>query len=306
MITLDDKPGYMLVSFLQDALATALAGKVALAAIHAADGTSLAHELRSGQSIPRHLTLDFSPLLDVLHLPRLGEQARTQSGIAQILQGFADPLGELKRLFDAPGPEAIFARITDFFTRRDDLKNVTASLGSFLEGHFGIALSLLITFRNLTDAKFPRAVVDALLAYFFAKDGFVTVDEIQVMPPMHTSGSAPATVETRGFAEKSGERYLRDLIGITVEAAGDVQYQLRDRYARMLATLNAGQQDTARRWFKGFGAMAESGVTAAVEETLLGIGSFQSNRLIAASAATYAGTAARKATQHVFLSEMGV
>ncbi len=304
MITLDDKPGYMLVSFLQDALATALAGKVPLATINAADGTTLAHELRSGQPIPRHLALDFSPLLDVLHLPRLGDQGRSADGIAQILQGFADPLGELKRLFDAPTPAAIFARITDFFTRRDELKNVASILGSFVEGQFGIALSLLTTFKNLTDPKFPRAVVDALLEYFFAKDGFVTVDEIPVTPPMHTSGEPQAPGDLKGFAEKNGERYLRDLIGVTVEATGDVQYQLRDRYPRMLATLNATQQETARRWFKGFAAMAESGVTAAVEETLLGIGSFQGNRLIAASAAAYAGTAARKATQHVFLTEM--
>jgi len=35
-----------------------------------------------------------------------------------------------------------------------------------------------------------------------------------------------------------------------------------------------------------------------------GIGSFQLNSLIAAAAGTYAGTLARKATQHVFLLEL--
>jgi hypothetical protein len=301
MITVDDKSGYMLVSFLQDALATALAGKVPLAILRAADGTTLAHELRSGQPIPRHLALDFSPLLDVLHLPRLGDQGRSAQGIAQILQGFADPLGELKRLFDAPTPAAIFARLTDFFTGRDELKTVASLLGSFVEGQFGIALSLLTTFKNLTDPRFPRAVIDALLEYFFAADGFVTVDGLEVAPPMQ---GADAAGGIKGFADKNGERYLRDLIGVTVEAAGDVQYQLRDRYPRMLAALNPSQQETARRWFRGFATMAEAGVTAAVEETLLGIGSFQGNRLIAAAASAYAGTAARKATQHVFVSEM--
>ena len=51
--------------------------------------------------------------------------------------------------------------------------------------------------------------------------------------------------------------------------------------------------------------MAEAGLTTAVEETLLGIGTFQGNKL-AASAGAYAGTAGRKMTQHAFLSEMGV
>ena len=42
------------------------------------------------------------------------------------------------------------------------------------------------------------------------------------------------------------------------------------------------------------------------EETVLGIAQFQTNALIAASADAYSGTVARKATQHVFLSEFGL
>ncbi|MBI3301991.1 MAG: hypothetical protein HYZ72_07940 [Deltaproteobacteria bacterium] len=57
-------------------------------------------------------------------------------------------------------------------------------------------------------------------------------------------------------------------------------------------------------WFKGFSSVAESTVTGAVEEASLGVAAFQSNALIAASVGTFAGTAARKAAQHVFLSEL--
>ena len=71
MITLADKPNYAIVIFLQDAIAGALAGKIALVNFHAAGDTSLPHELRTGQSLPRNLALDFSPLLDMLHLPQL-------------------------------------------------------------------------------------------------------------------------------------------------------------------------------------------------------------------------------------------
>jgi hypothetical protein len=79
------------------------------------------------------------------------------------------------------------------------------------------------------------------------------------------------------LSRKTGERYLRDIIAIIVEAAGDVQYNLQDRHLRMLAQITASaQQETAKRWFAGFASMAEAGVT--VEETLLGIGTFQGNR----------------------------
>lgn len=303
MITIDDKPKYVIVTFLQDAIASAFAEKVPLANFRATGGTSLAHELRTGQPLPRNLALDFSPLLDVLHLARLGAPAPET-----ILTALSDPLGELTRIFASDDPAAIFARMLDFFGRKPELTSLTSTLGSFLEGQFGIALSLVTTFKNLTDASFPRAVADAWLQYFFGKDGFITVDEIRLTPPMQCAGAPTQLSDLNSFlSAKTGERYLRDIIAITVEAAGDVQYQLRGRYPRMLAQLtSATQQDTAKRWFTGFASMAEAGVTTAVEETLLGIGAFQGNRLLAASAAAYAGTAARKATQHVFLSEMGV
>jgi hypothetical protein len=302
MITTEDKPKYAIVTFLQDAIAGALAGKIALVNFHAAGGTSLSHELRTGQSLPRNLALDFSPLLDLLYLPRLGA-SRPET----ILEVLADPFGELKRIFASDDPTMIFARLMDFFNHKPELASLASTLGSFLEGQFGIALSMVTTFKNLADPKFPRAVADASLQYFFGKDGFVTVDEIHVTPPMQFGGAPQQLSDLSSFlSQKTGERYLRDIIAITVEAVGDVQYNLRDRYPRMLSQLtDSAQQETAKRWFTGFASMAEAGVTTAVEETLLGIGTFQGNRLIAASAAAYAGTAARKATQHVFLSEMG-
>ncbi len=300
MITVDDKPAYLIVTFLQDAITTALAGKIPLAKFRAGEGTTLAHELRAGQLIPRNLALDFSPLLDILHLPRLGAGKPEN-----LLEVMSDPVGELKGIFASEDPRTIFARITDFFSRKSDLAVLATTLGSFVEGQFGIALSLLTTFKNLTDPKFPRAVADAALQYFFGKDGFITVDEVHIVPPMRLAGLPQNLGDLNSFlSERTGERYLRDIIAVVIEAAGDVQYNLRDRYPRDLAHLTPTQQDTAKRWFAGFASMAEAGVTTAVEETLLGIGTFQGNRLLAASAATYAGTAARKAVQHVFLSEM--
>lgn len=302
MITDDNKLNYGIVAFIQNSVAGALAGNVPLAKIIASDGTNLAHELRSGQPIPRSLALDFSPFLDRLDLSHFMHDNLT---LDDVLKSLADPVGDIKSIFSGKDPGAIFGRISAFFSGQPNLHQVTMSLGSFLEGQLAIALTLVTTFKNLVNPAVPRLVTDACLEYFFGKDGFVTVDEIQVTPPMQFSGNPLQLADLKGaLSDKNAERYLRDIISVTVEAAGDIQYKLRDRYPRALAQLPQSHLDTAKRWFKGYAAMAEAGVTTTVEETLLGIGTFQGNRLIAASAAAYAGTAARKATQHVFLSEL--
>ena len=56
---------------------------------------------------------------------------------------------------------------------------------------------------------------------------------------------------------------------------------------------------------QGFAANAESATTAAVETLILGASSVQTNSLIGAACGTAAGTIAKKATQHVYLEELG-
>ncbi len=280
VVTQDDRLGFAILALLQDAIAGALAGKVPLARIEAASGTDLAHELRGGAAIPRNLALDYSPLLDVLHLTRLGEP---NFGLETAIRTFTDPDGELTNLFRGGDPAAMLARAIEFFRRKPELAELGRALGSLLEGQFAVTLSLLTTFRNLANPRLPRAMADACLEYFFDAEGFATVDGIRIAPPMQFAGAPQALADLRGFlSEKSGERYLRDLIAVAVEAAGDLQYELRDRYPRLLARLVGPEQERAKRWFVGFAAMAEAGVTAAVEETLLGIGAVQGNRMIAA------------------------
>jgi anti-sigma regulatory factor (Ser/Thr protein kinase) len=74
----------------------------------------------------------------------------------------------------------------------------------------------------------------------------------------------------------------------------------------MLDLVGKDGEAKARRWFKGAASLSESLVTSAVEEVALGVSEFQTNAVLAAAAATFAGTVARKATQHVFLAEVGV
>ena len=198
----------------------------------------------------------------------------------------------------------------------------------------GIGISFVTTLRNLANVpQVGERILNGWKDYFFGEGGFVTVDGMTIVAPGHDvlgqigqgvrGGAVPSLDSFKGLKgllnERSAEQYVRDLIRITVEVAADTRYSgaagnLRERYRLMGekvsenlgADVGQKNQEKAARWFKGAASMAESLVTSTVEEAALGVAQFQTNPIIAASAATYAGTAARKATQHAFLSKVGV
>ncbi len=208
------------------------------------------------------------------------------------------------------------------------------NLLGLLTRQVGVGISFVTTLRNLTDVpQIGDRILGGWKEYFFGDTGFVTVDGITIVAPGHDIlgqvgqglplDAAKRLDSLRGLRgllnERSAEQYVRDLIRITVEVAADTRFSnssgnLRSRYANMAIKVGddlpadqaQANQAKAARWFKGVASMAESLVTSAVEEAVLGVSQFQTNPIIAASAATYAGTAARKVTQHVFLSQVGV
>jgi len=185
MITRKDTPAYAAVAVIQDAIAGAFAGKIGLANINATAGSSIAHELRAARSyhvtwhsISRRYWISFI-------CPQLGgnKDDAVASSIKDMVDGalriLVDPADAIRQIFDSDDPSAIFGRMMDFFESRPPLTDVVSTLGSFLEGQFGIALTLVTTLKNLADPSLPRTIADACLNYFFNPDGYVTVDEIQ-------------------------------------------------------------------------------------------------------------------------------
>ena len=182
----------------------------------------------------------------------------------------------------------------------------------------GIGISFVTTLKNLASPGLPERVLEGWKKYFFAEGGYQTVDGIQIVAPGHagqldglkapdltSAGLQQSLKGLRGLlSERSAEQYVRDLIRIVVEVGGDQRYRLPGRRDDLLKKVNDAAK--AERWFKGAASMAESLVTSVVEEVSLGVAQFQTNPVLAAAAATYAGTAARKASQHVFLSEANV
>jgi hypothetical protein len=242
----------------------------------------------------------FSGLLDIQDLV---SERKPQDKLRDF---FTDRLDDIKKLVDADGPAEVFAVARELFTGH--LQDLRDTILPFIGRQFGITLSLITTLKNLPTVAVKDALRNAFLAYFFTKEGYITVDNLQLVAPVHLHeldlkqlGQVKALL-----SERTAERYLRDTIRLIVEAAGDVRYDnLQGRYHAMQQHMpNDDKKDKFANWFRGFSSVAESSVTGAVEEACLGVSTFQTNPLIAASISTFAGTAARKAAQHIFLSEL--
>jgi hypothetical protein len=190
-----------------------------------------------------------------------------------------------------------------------DLVRVVPDTVKFVNQQLCVGLSLVAILDNAMENR--SGIVDAVTnAYrdFFFGDGYKTLEGGSIAPP----GFDPPNVEDlngvvtaiRSYASlKTAEQYVRDLIRITVEAAGNQVFDLESRY-RNLQNYTGPNAALKKKWFKGFSSLAESSVTSAVEEAAQGVSSFSSSPLIAASLGTFAGTAARKATQDLFLKEI--
>jgi hypothetical protein len=261
---------------------------------------NLLQQLRGDTQLPQ-VDLDFfSGLLDLHDLVSerdLGDQLR---------DFFADQVNVVKRLVEATSPAEILAVSREVVT--DQLQDLRDTIVPLIGRQFGIALSFVTTLRNLPTPEARDAIQDAVLRYFFTKEGYETVDKVRIVAPVHLSDLDPKQLGQAKalFSERTAERYVRDAIRLIVEAAGDVRYlDLKKRYDAMRDHMPDDEKKTKfADWFRGFSSAAESTVTGAVEEACLGVATFQTNPLIAASASTFAGTAARKAAQHVFLSEL--
>jgi hypothetical protein len=266
----------------------------------------LLSQLRDGTiRTPRGLDLRLGKLLDAADL---GDLLGSQDD-DRLLARLAGRVGGIaKELLDGRGIGPIADSMKTIF-RISDVDSI--DLGGILRRQASIAVSFVTTLKNLADPRTVTDIREGWTQYFFSEDGFVTIDDIPIVPPDqlgslkdHLLESGPGRLKS-ALSERRADRYVRDLIRVLLEVVGDIRYDdLRGRYRALLDRLGETDAQTkAVRWFRGVGSQAEAIVTSAVEEAALGVAQFQTNPLIAAAAATYAGTAARKAAQHVFLFE---
>jgi hypothetical protein len=270
----------------------------------------------TAQKNPTGIAVTFISLPDILDFAAI-----LSTGNA--LRGFpGDLLGKVAGFFNgvlsARSPQDLLDgvnRAVRELLAAEPLKDL-AMLPEFIKGQLSIAISVVSILGKLPDPAIPRAIEEAYISYLFDEKGFQTVEGDSIAPPTHLSSFTTANLSADlktlkdAFSDKNAVRYIRDLVRLPVEAACDLAYDLKTRINdRVTANFpDPRTQDAGRakiiRWMKGFASMAEAGVTGAVEEACSGVGSFQTNQLVAAAAGTFAGTWARKVTQQVFLREI--
>ena len=266
----------------------------------ASGDTDLWQQLIGPDVLPRNVDLSFIHEIGTLALPQLFRDGGDPLDLVRVL--FQREKDNMTRLLSASSPQDALRISRDIFSA--DVSRLWTTVGPLLASQFSILVSFATTATRLpTDGG--KAVEDAVLKYFFTSDGYTTVDGTKLVSPVQLSSiDLQAAGQLKSTFAGTAERYVRDLVRIMVEAADDARYDdLPKRYQATLE-LVGDKRPKYESWFKGFSSMAEAAVTSAVEEACLGVSTFQTNSLIAASAGTFAGTAARKATQHVFLSEL--
>jgi hypothetical protein len=268
-------------------------------ALTATTADDLLTQLASASPLPKGLDLDFLREIGGLAVARIFDGDDPLDRIRNLFVGQLDALGRLLR---ADSPQAALSALRDTFA--GPLAGLWRTVGPVLTSQLNIAISFATTAALMPKTAGP-AIEESVLTYFFTRDGFRTIDASQLVAPIHLEDLdvGKATAIKGIFSQRTGDRYIRDLIRVVVESADDARYDLRKRYDAAL-TLAKDKRSKYEDWFKGFSSMAEGAVTSAVEQACMGAATFQTNPLIAAAAGTFAGTAARKATQHVFLAEI--
>lgn len=257
-------------------------------------------QLLGTDALPRNVDLSFLHEVGALALPQLFRDGGDPLDIVRAL--FQRDSDNITKLLSAKSPQDALAISKDIFS--GDLSRMWSTVGPLLASQFSILVSFATSATRLP-VDGGKAVEEAVLKYFFTADGYQTVDGTRLMSPVQLADvDLQAVGGLKSLFAGTAERYVRDLVRLMVEAADDARYNDLPRRYQASLELVGDKRPKYESWFKGFSSMAEAAVTSAVEEACLGVSTFQTNALIAASAGTFAGTAARKATQHVFLSEL--
>lgn len=328
-----------LLSAIEQRIESAVGALTGSAGQAAAGDTPLLKLINSNVDFPGIKQADLSNFLDTLGLSRLVDgfdlddlfgnigsliqrpsgQGRPSLNLGALKLPDTQILGRLKELADRlltdGNPLTTIRSQIDSLRQDGHLSALPTVLHGIVGRQVALGISFITTLRNLVNPDLPPQIVKGWMDYFFADGGYKTLDGIQIVAPAQ-AGQGAASLTPAGLQqnlkgllnERSAEQYVRDLIRILVEVGGNVRYNHMDGRLMVLDTKvpDAANKQKAVRWFKGAGSMAESMVTSAVEELALGVAQFQTNPVLAAAAATYAGTAARKASQHAFLSAAGI
>ena len=195
-------------------------------------------------------------------------------------------------------------------------------VGGILRRQLGVGISFVTTLTNLATADLPEEVVGGWKSYFFGESGFQTVDGIEIIAPGHSGllgrpdpgvhgvgGAGSGRVQAgpaglRGLLnERSGEQYVR------ISSASSSRWAVTSATAPRPSPRADGSGAGPGQGHALVQGRRVDGGVARDERRRRGLArrrAVPDESMLAASAATYAGTAARKATQHAFLSHIPI
>ncbi len=250
-------------------------------------------ELESGEDFPVSLKADFSLLIN-----ETNALARTRNLIEGIIE-------ELKSDFDNLLKSKDYDDFIDNFkdiVEIEQLKRLPDVLRGIIQMEIGMALSFITVINNLKDLQM-KDYEDSFNQYFFSGNGYKTVSgDLIIRPKLPKIGSL---ADIKGIGNQiNAERYIRDMTRIVVETTGDRLYNLRDRYMEF-----AGKYQDKKKlieWFDSFGDLAEASILPVVEGIIHGAFNIELNPLVAAAIGTFCSVNTRKATEHAYLTLVGI
>jgi hypothetical protein len=250
-------------------------------------------ELESGEDFPVSLKADFGLLIN-----EINALARTRNLIEGIIE-------ELKSDFDNLLKSKDYDDFIDNFkdlVEIEQMKRLPDVLRGIIQMEIGLALSFITVINNLKDLQM-KDYEDSFNQYFFSGNGYKTVSgDLIIRPKFPKIGSL---ADIKGIGNQiNAERYIRDMTRIVVETTGDRLYNLRDRYMEFTGKY----QDKKKliEWFDSFGDMAEASILPVVEGIIHGAFNIELNPLVAAAIGTFCSVNTRKATEHAYLTLVGI
>ena len=256
---------------------------------------NVAEELASGKDFPVSLKPDFSLLIGEIN------------ALAETRNLSKDIMIELKSDFNDLLKSKNYDEFTDNFSdlvQIDQLRRLPGVLRGIIHMEIGLTLSFVAATKNLQSLRIEE-YEDSFNQYFFSKDGYKTVSGNLITRPQLPKIGGLADIKAIGN-RIDAERYIRDMTRIIVETSGDKLYDLRHRYVNFVATYQGESKKKLIDWFDSFGDLAEASLLPVVEGIFSGAFNVQLNPLIAAAIGTFCSVTTRKATEHSYLTLLGV
>jgi hypothetical protein len=166
---------HAVTALIQGRAAQILANEVGprLGKIKAREGAlSLLEQLRANTKLP---DVDIDIFAGLLDIPGLVSE---RNPLEKLHDFFLDRINAMKQLMDADSPEEALAVTRTLLA--EHLQDLHDTALPFLGRQFGIALSLVTTLRNLPAPEVKNSLRTAFLSYFFTKEGFITIDGVQL------------------------------------------------------------------------------------------------------------------------------